>query len=162
MSDDVAQGSDGWVHEPKTYRTFNLDKEGRKFLETFFNERRNRVFHDPDKQAAFMRLLDGIISFANVTRNGLSLNDPDHPKLKPGERHDAHEINMAKLIARNIAVQFEQTFQTPASGKENSVFFQLVNEILGQMKLETEDGRPVQLGKDVLKTALSGKARKKD
>jgi hypothetical protein len=151
----------GWVHAPKTYRTFQLDAQGRDMLTRFFNQRRANVFHDENRQVEFLRLLDGVLAFVNVTREVQGRYDNDHPKLKPGERHDAHEINMARLIAASIAQPFERIFETPASGKENSVFFQLVNQILHQIELKTEDGRQLQLGRDALKTTLSGQARKK-
>lgn len=150
-----------WVDSPKTYKTFHLNDEGRGMIRAFFNQRRAMVFHDPQKQNRFLRHIDGAISHANSTRRNLNRTAPDQPKLKPGQRFDAHEINMAKLIASSIALPFEWIFETPASGKENSVFFQLVNHILYQIELNTEDGQKVQLGKEALKTMHSGKARKK-
>lgn len=182
--------SGGWVHDPKTYRTFLVDDgsrevqtvscneagkisvevcreikpdgESREILTEFLNQRRIKIFHDKDRQKKFLNLLDNVLAMANINRaNATNRYDPDHPKLNPGERFDAPEINMAKLIAASLVDPFEQIFQTGASGKESSVFFELVNLIFSLINLKTEGGQEVALGKDALKTVLSGKARKK-
>jgi hypothetical protein len=121
------------------------DEVKAKVRETF-NRSRIAVYHNEKNQDAFLRAAAGVIRVAQkaLRNNRYQL---DRPKLESGQRFDSHETNHSKFIVSNLTGSWLKIFAKYPSGRVNSVFYNVVNDLLSALGKEP-------LGQAALRTML--------
>ena len=129
-----------------------MNDEVKKKVRATFNNSRLAVYRDEQNQQAFLRAAEGlwrvIRRVPKPNREGV-----DWPKLKPGQRFDKHEDNIARLLVQNLTMPWNDIFGRFPSGKPNSVFYSVVNDMLASLGQN-------EVGEAALKSMISGRNAK--
>ena len=121
------------------------DEVKAKVCETF-SRSRLAVYRDEKNQKAFLRAAAGVLRVVQCAPVYDHLH-PDWPKLKTGQRFDSPKTNASKVIVSNLIGSWVKVFGRIPSGKKNSVFFNVINDLLTSLDQET-------LGEAALKSMM--------